>query len=270
MASSEESATENLEERTEYLERVKKEIRALLISCKHGCTPKKLLEDYLQVMGDNLPYHSFGYTNFMTFIQSIPDVVSVCFSRNKTVLYGVADSKTRKIQALVSKQRGSKKEKVVSTEWTTIPPRMGMVTKIGTPPAPKEPAVPSGIMARLKELMFCYPNGISLKDFDEAFAKRFNHYIAYRNWGFETLDDMIASVPDILYISHNKERNIKVVKRVAPQLSYKMKDNTKEKKEVGSSINWYSLNSQRQSQATVEDDCKGINITHTSKDLGSM
>ena len=96
---------------------LKREIRALLISSKHGCTPKQLQADYLQLMGESIPYHYQGYTNFMAFINSIPDVVSVCRSKSNVVLYGVADKKTQKIKDLVSKQ----KDKKMST-WTTTAP----------------------------------------------------------------------------------------------------------------------------------------------------
>lgn len=265
---------------TAILERVKKEVRALLISSKSGCTPKKLLDDYLQVMGENLPFQRFGYSDFMDFIQSIPDVVSVCYSRKRVTLYGVSNSKTKKIHDLVSKQRNSKKEKV-NSEWTTVGPRLAMVTEIKSPPPYQGPTVPAVFKTKLKELMFSYPNGISLKDFDEAFAKRYHHYISYHNWGFKSLESMIEAVPDVFYIHTDNARQLKVVKRVHSQPA--KKDNNvggagEENKENtnGGSIDWYYLEQQRKKQLKEKEDMEvedeeavrekcSIQVTHTSE-----
>lgn len=219
---------------------LKREIRALLISSKHGCTPEQLQSDYLQVMGESIPYVFLGHTNFMSFIYSIPDVVSVSRSRNNPVLYGIADSTTKKIQSMVSKQRDSR------SHWsnTSSAPRMNQITRTSQP-APKKPQVPPVFKARLKEMMQSHPNGVALKFFNEAFAKRFHHYIAYRNWGFDSLEEMVKSVKDILFIHNDTTRNIKMVKRVPPQERPGSKDNERSKGSEGSKkdagINWYSL-----------------------------
>ena len=235
---------------------LKREIRALLISSKHGCTPRQLQNDYLQMLGESIPYHFLGFSNFMDFIQSMPDVVSICRTRNNVTLYGVADSKTANIQKLVSKQRS--RPGTCSSSHV----HLNMVTK-NYQPEPKEPEVPPIFKIRLKELMLSHPNGIALKSFNEAFAKRFHHYIAYHHWGFSSLEAMILSVPDILLICNDTTRNIKMVKRVIPQgRASAKKENPGENqidrrghfhlfhsknwliiggKEKNSSINWCSL-----------------------------
>lgn len=227
---------------------LKREIRALLISSKHGCTPKQLQNDYIQVMGESIPYHFLGHTNFMSFIYSIPDVVSVCRSRNNTVLYGIADNKTRKIQELVSKQKDNQ------GGWQYAGPRMNMITR-NTQPAPKKPEVPPMFKVRLKEMMLSHPNGVALKLFDEAFAKRFHHYIGYRNWGFDSVEAMILAVKDILLIHNDTTRNIKMVKRVSPQVKSgaEAKPNAEPKKD-GAAINWYSLGHKRGFSVSVNGD----------------
>ena len=231
------------------LEALKREIRALLISSKHGCTPQQLQDDYLQVMGESIPYHYLGFTNFLTFIYSIPDVVSVCRSRNNIVLYGVADKKTQKIKDLVSKQRDKK-----GAGCTSTAPRMNMVTSTHKP-TPKEPAVPTEFKLRLKELMLSHPNGIPLKFFNEAFAKRFCHYIAHRNYGFDSIESMIHAVPDVLEIHKDTTRNIEMVKRVFPLETSRRSRGSGSQKEGGTwktvqqqqrSINWYYVDHERQ------------------------
>jgi len=52
--------------------------------------------------------------------------------------------------------------------------------------------VPFLFQTRLKELMLSHPNGIALKFFNEAFAKRYHHYIAFRNWGFDSIESRSA------------------------------------------------------------------------------
>ena len=209
---------------------VQREIRALLISTKHGCTPKQLQNDYLQVIGENIPYHFFGHSNFMSFIYSMPEIVSVCRSRNNVVLYGVADSKTRNIQKLVSKQRSRFHN--LSSE-----PRMNMITS-STSPVPKKAEVPPTFKIRLKEFMLSHPNGIALKFFNEAFAKRFHYFIAFHLWGFNSLEAMISSVPEILVIWNDTTRNIKMVKRTPPPDKSKRVEESNPKKEEEWSINW--------------------------------
>lgn len=222
---------------------LKREIRALLISTKHGCTPKQLQDDYLQVMGENVPYHFMGYTNFMNFIYSIPDVVSVCRSRNNTILYGVADKSTKKIKDLVSKQKDS------HSGYSSSVPRMNQVTK-NIQPSPREPEVPPLFQTQLKELMLSHPNGIALKFFNEAFAKRFHHYIAFRNWGFDSVESMISSIPQILVIHCDTTRNIRMVKRVT---TTQAKSSEEPERVRMHPINWYSLEHERQNPFSHED-----------------
>ncbi len=193
-------------------ETVEKEIRALLVSSKRGCTPKQLQDAYLQFVGESVPYHYLGFTSFMAFIDDMSDVVSVCRSRSNTVLYGIADKKTQNIKNLVSKQRDKKEP-----PWTDSAPRMNMLTTTTTTkPAPKEPEVPPDFKVRLRELMQSYPNGLPLKLFNETFAKRFGYLIAFRNYGFSSIEAMVRSVPDVLEIQKDTTRNIEMVRRVFP------------------------------------------------------
>ncbi len=101
--------------------------------------------------------------------------------------------------------------------------------------------VPPMFKTRLRELMQSHPNGIALKFFNDAFSKRFHHFIAFRNWGFESLEGMITSVQDILIVHNDTTRNIKMVKRAPPR----ERSECKKVKGDASSINWYSLGHRR-------------------------
>jgi len=86
-------------------------------------------------MGGSIPYTFLGYTNFMSFIYYMPDMVSICRSRNNITLYSVVDERT-KIKGLVSKQRSHK-------NWTSSdPPQMNMVTKNKCPSPMAQSALP--------------------------------------------------------------------------------------------------------------------------------
>ena len=216
---------------------LRREIRALLISSKHGCTPKQLEEDYLKLMGERVPYHYLGYSSLMSLIYSMPDVVSVCRSRNQIVLYGRADASTKKIKDMVSKQKGKR------DHGGSFVPRASMVTKTFKPTA-TQPEVPPAFRKYLSQLMESHPNGIAIKFFNEAFAKRFHHYICYQNWGFDSLESMIESVPDILRVQNDTTRNIKMVKRVRRETSDTSQQSSPRK---SSNINWLSLGVNRES-----------------------
>lgn len=216
---------------------LRREIRALLISEKHGCTPKQLENYYLEFMGESVPYHYLGYSSFMSLIYSMPDVVSVNRSRNNIVLYGIADDKTRRIKDMVSRQK-SKRD-----HGGSFTPRASMVTK-NFAPSPKKPEVPPAFRTRLKELMLSHPNGIAVKFFKEAFAKRFNYNFMFQNWGFDSLESMIESVPDILRIHNDTTRNIKMVKRVYSEQEQEQLAGVQSQPKKNN-INWLSLEKNR-------------------------
>ena len=278
---------------------VKREIRALLISSKHGSSPKQLQDAYLQVTGENIPYHFLGHTNFMNFIYSMPDVVSVCRSRNNTVLFGVADNKTRKIKEMVSKQKSSrstgfdstfhlrsKQTRTSHTKPSTLKVQQDVSASDMKPSTlkvqqdvsasdmkpstlkvqqdvsardmkPSTSKVPLEFQTYLKELMLSHPNGLALRYFGEAFAKRFHYYITFRNWGFNSLEDMIASVPDILTVVNDTSRNIKMIKRVSPSQKTAAREGVSKSvsENLKLSIDWSTLKDHQVSQDWQESDC---------------
>ena len=140
-----------------------------------------------------------------------------------------------------SEQRRTFKLKRLVCQWTD--PRLAMVTKAATTAALAGPVVPETLKIRLKRLMRSYPNGISLKDFKEAFAERFQQYIAYRDYGFDSIENLIKSVPDVLCVHHG---NVKSVN--SPQLERPPSDSGSEDtgKKTFSIINWDYLNKQRE------------------------
>ena len=96
--------------------------------------------------------------------------------------------------------------------------------------------------------MLSHPNGIALKFFNEAFAKRFGHRIAFGNYGFDSIESMILSVPDTLLIHTDTTRNIKMVKRVFPLEASNQSGSPSKRGGVQlqeQSINWYYMDQNR-------------------------
>lgn len=190
--------------------RVKRTVRALLLSSKQGCTPKQLLSDYEQIVGESLPYKDLGYHSLMEFVHSIPDVVRVSRMRdtNRTILYGVADDSTKHIAKMVSKQRSVKRY-------------ASHLPNSYHPASRSTPQVPHTFRIQLKTLMLSYPNGLCIDSFMEAFARRFGYYLSYRQWGFTSLAQVLNSVSDILKCEMdpvNQKFVLKQVSKVPPSL----------------------------------------------------
>ena len=197
------------------LHQVKNRIRAVLLSAKHGCSPRQLLNDYEHFIGESIPYEELGFGSYMDLLQAIPDAVCIVRSRDRTTLYGVPDTSTQHIAKMVSKQRDNSSRAGFDGHG---PPRMSMIVSSSRPaanPVAKIPQVPSSFRVQLRSLLLSYPNGILLSDFSEAFARRFAYYCNYKSWGFENLEEVLKSVQDIITLNRDPVRQTLVIKRVA-------------------------------------------------------
>ena len=191
---------------------VKRTVRALLISAKHGCTPKQLLSDYKRITGECLPYETLGYSTFMQYVKSIPDVVQITSQQGMTVLRGIADESTDHIAKMVARQK---------TAASSMHKRYSSMLDMSTTGrGPREPKVPHTFQLQLKTLMLSYPNGLAVKHFMEAFARRFGYYLNYRGWGFNSVDQMLKTVPNIVKYQLDPAEKAYMIKRVsAPVVS---------------------------------------------------
>ncbi len=184
------------------LEKVKRIVRAILLSSKHGRTTRQLLSDYDQTIGSRLPYQELGYTSLVQFVESMPDVVRVSRNRGNTILHGVPDVSTEQISRMVSKQRASKKPPFPATEA-----RWGS-------PTPSAPVAPLTFSIQLRMLMLAYPGGLEVDKFQEAFARRFNFHLSHRQWAFESLEQLLKSVPDVVRYEWDGYRKTYIIKQV--------------------------------------------------------
>ena len=199
---------------SEKLLKIKKTLRALLLSSKGGCSPRSLADDYRYLYGHPIPHKELGFSSLMDLLYHMKDVVVVQHRFEGTRLFGIADDSTRHIARMVARQSGGKKGRSIS-----VPnhPTVSMVTRRGTswatkdPPKPKPPLT---FQAQLKTLFLSYPNGVAVDDFSEAFARRFGYYFSYRGWGFSSLEHVLRSIPEVITVETEPARKCQIVKLV--------------------------------------------------------
>jgi len=182
---------------------VKRTLRALLLSSKHGCTPRQVLSDYQHIVGEGLPYEALGYRTFMKYIESIPDVVRISKQQDRIVLFGVADGSTQHIAKMVAKQK------------TPMRKRCTSMLNISSVAQVHRAQVPHPFKLQMKTLMMSYPNGLLVSQFMEAFARRFGYYVNYQGWGYSSLDLMLKAIPDIITHEMDSAQGKFVIKRVS-------------------------------------------------------
>ena len=174
------------------MDTVKKTIRALLISAKNGLTPNQLAKDYEVIIGEPLPVKKLGYRSLMDLVYSIPDVIQVTINAyGRITLRGIADTSSRHIAQLVSKQRSTKSYSHIKSHSST--------PHLKSPPSRKpEKIVPAQFKVKLRQLLVSYPDGLPMSKFQEAFVRRFGYYVHVRQWGFSSLADALMSIEDVV------------------------------------------------------------------------
>ncbi|KAJ8301026.1 hypothetical protein KUTeg_022545 [Tegillarca granosa] len=177
----------------------KKTIRALLLSAPAGLTVQELSRDYHDFMSGRIPFRPLGYTNLEDFLRDMPDVVQIFYKNGVMCIKAVADETTKHIERLVSKQKVTNKNK-----WATLrkggpqPPRRNK-NKPTRPP----PGIPAFIRKRIIELFKSYPeHGLPLTHFEPAFSQRFGMQLSFSRLGFDSLQSLLSSVPDVVRVKN--------------------------------------------------------------------
>ncbi|XP_026122596.1 tudor domain-containing protein 7A-like [Carassius auratus] len=92
------------------VELVKKMLRAVLQSSKHGVAMARLQGDYRALTGEVIPYRQFGHTSLESFLRSIPSVVRLeRSSAGEVMCFAGVCEETAHIAQLVARQKTVKK-----------------------------------------------------------------------------------------------------------------------------------------------------------------
>ena len=101
-------------DREKLRDKVKKDIRALLISAPLGVPAHIFAKDYRQMNGKEVPYREIGHRTLDEFILSIPDVVRMGMGPTEMpTFYPVATKETQHIVDMIRKQKKPSIKKAV-------------------------------------------------------------------------------------------------------------------------------------------------------------
>ncbi|RUS70498.1 hypothetical protein EGW08_021738, partial [Elysia chlorotica] len=178
-------------------EEAKKEIRSLLLSAPLGLTITELKRDFAEFIGHPLPWKDLGYSSPEDFVQSIPDTVKVTWSNTGMVLTGVANSSTKHIEKMVQCQKVDSKVKKKPHRSQNLPPRMQCNRPQARHMAPP-PSIPAFTRGQISQLLSQHSQGLPLTHFCSIFRSRFGVPLDFREMGFSTEQDLLASLRDIV------------------------------------------------------------------------
>ena len=187
------------------LETIKKVLRSLLISARHGLTERDLVRDYQQVTGERLNHRAFGHVTMLSFLRSMPDVVRIVPNLSSGVLlFGeVGENKdVQRVASLVARSKVSRSKLNIKSTYNP------------SQRSPPSRFIPASVKLKFRTLMLSYSNGMPLNKFLDAYAKRFGYYINLSQLGFSDIRGALASVTDIVKIEFNEQLKQYYVKGV--------------------------------------------------------
>jgi len=89
------------------LKATKTSIRSTLLSHKGSITSSELNSDYIDFLGESIPYTKFKFQDLDSFLLSMPDVCEAQWCGDRLLVRGLAGEKSSHIKDMVSKQKTS-------------------------------------------------------------------------------------------------------------------------------------------------------------------
>ncbi len=91
------------------LDRVRKDLRSVLISAPRGVPIRMLIRDFKTVLGYELPYRQFSFQTVEDFVRKVPDVARISSGvTGEPTCFAVADQCTSQIARFVASQKKPK------------------------------------------------------------------------------------------------------------------------------------------------------------------
>ncbi|KAL3067125.1 hypothetical protein OYC64_016968 [Pagothenia borchgrevinki] len=90
-------------------ESIKKMLRSVLQSSKHGVSFSTLQVEYRSLCGESIPLKKLGYSNLEDYLTSIPSVVRMDYRMGEVKCFAAVCGETAHIAELVAKQKNAKK-----------------------------------------------------------------------------------------------------------------------------------------------------------------
>ncbi|XP_051550764.1 tudor domain-containing protein 5-like [Myxocyprinus asiaticus] len=184
---------------------LRKDVRSLLISAKHGLTPEQLKRDYQTILGYPMPLRLLGFRNVLDMVKEMPDVVHLEFQMDgNIILKAIGDESTKGIEELVSKQRdhkpkpnkGKRKPGTFQIRYphhqTVILPRRGQI----------KPTLPAQLRSQLKQLLSHGP--VRLSELESRYMAQFGRPLQITQYGFYSISEMLATATDFIVTQQSR------------------------------------------------------------------
>ena len=168
------------------IDEIKKVIRSLLLSTKHGLTVNELCSEYNIITSKVIPYKALGYFSAIDLVKDMPDVVQPVFHRDGSMLLrGIADQYTAHIKALV---HGQKSVDTPSKLYTPQQILSGATKK----------TVSSFIQSKILFVLKDHPSGLEIDAFENAYVQEYGKKINPLLQGYTSIQSLLGSCSDIL------------------------------------------------------------------------
>ncbi|XP_055074432.2 tudor domain-containing protein 5 isoform X1 [Misgurnus anguillicaudatus] len=184
---------------------LKKDVRSLLISAKHGLTPEQLKRDYQMMLGYPLPLRVLGFHNVLDMVKEIPDVVRLEFNFDGSIiLKAIGDENTKRIEEMVSKQRDhtpkTNNRRLQSKPFQVRYPHHQPVVLPRRGPA--VPPLPAHLRSQLKQLLSHGP--VRLSDLESRYMAQFGKPLKITQYGFYSISEMLAAANDFIVMRQSR------------------------------------------------------------------
>ncbi|KAI4899076.1 hypothetical protein NFI96_031206 [Prochilodus magdalenae] len=200
----------------QILASLKKDVRSLLISAKHGLSPEQLKKDYYNMLGHPMPLKVLGFRNVLDMAKEMPDAVHLDFALGGSiVLKAIGDETTKGIEELVSKQRDHKpKSSMKSGSVGFFPSRYPqhqhsfVLPRRGYAP----PALPAQLRTQLRQVLSRGP--VRLSELEKRYAAYFGRPLQVMQYGFFSIAEMLAAASDFIVVRQTRAGSQLILKPV--------------------------------------------------------